>query len=199
LATATRIVAAPKPREAEEAGDVHLTHADRELWPGITKRDLAEYWLAIAEHALPEIAHRPLALVRCPEGIAGEQFFQKRAKPGFPKEIRSGHLGTAPYLVVDDIAGLLACAQVSAIELHAWGSREPDVEHPDRVVFDLDPGEDVAFAEVVRTAHEVRERLKSVGLVSFCRTTGGKGLHVVAPVRPRADWDTTRAWCRAFA
>jgi len=198
-ATATRIVAAPKPRDAEGASDVHLTHADRELWPGITKRDLAEYWLAVAEHALPEIAHRPLALVRCPEGIDGERFFQKHAKPGFPKEIRAGHVGSAPYLVVDDVAGLLACAQVSAIELHAWGSHEADAEHPDRVVFDLDPGEDVAFAEVVRTAHEVRERLKAVGLASFCRTTGGKGLHIVAPVRPRADWDTTRAWCRAFA
>ncbi len=119
-----KVIAAPKQRDAEDAGDVHLTHADRELWPGITKRDLAEYWLAVAEHALPEIAHRPLALVRCPEGIDGERFFQKHARPGFPKEIRAGQVGSAPYLVIDDVAGLLACAQVSAIELHAWGSRE---------------------------------------------------------------------------
>ncbi len=180
---------------------MHLTHADRELWPGITKRDLAEYWLAVADHALPEIAGRPLALVRCPAGIDGERFFQKHGKPGFPKEIRAGACDEAPYLVLDTVSGLLACAQVSAIELHAWGSREPEAEHPDRLVFDLDPAEDVAFAETVRAAHEVRARLRAVGLESFCRTTGGKGLHVVAPLRPQpdSDWTTTRAWCRAFA
>ena len=196
-------VASAKPsggaRGGEVIGGVSITHADRELWPGISKRDLAEYWLAVADRALPEIAGRPLALVRCPEGIGGEHFFQKHAKPGFPKEIRAGQVGNGPYLVVDDLSGLLACAQVSAIELHAWGSREPDAEHPDRIVFDLDPGDGVTFAEVVRAAHEVRERLKQACFAAFCRTTGGKGLHVVAPVQPKADWDTTRAWCRAFA
>jgi bifunctional non-homologous end joining protein LigD len=184
---------------SETVGDMTITHADRELWPDVTKRDLAEYWLAVADHALPEIAGRPLALVRCPEGIAGERFFQKHAKPGFPHEIRAGEADGAPYLALDGVAGLLACAQVSAIELHAWGSREPDTTHPDRLVFDLDPGEDIAFADVVRAAHDVRARLSDVGLTSFCRTTGGKGLHVVVPLRPRADWDETRAWCRAFA
>ncbi len=198
--THVRATAAPKrARGGEVIGDMSITHADRELWPGVTKRDLAEYWLAVAPQALQEIAGRPLALVRCPEGIAGEHFFQKHAKPGFPTQIRAGQVGKGPYLVLDDVSGLLACAQVSAIELHAWGSREPDAAHPDRVVFDLDPGDDVAFPEVVRAAHEVRERLKQAGFAAFCRTTGGKGLHVVAPVEPRADWDTARAWCRAFA
>ena len=101
--------------------------------------------------------------------------------------------------MLDDLSGLVACAQVAAIELHAWGSRESDAERPDRLVFDLDPGDGVSFAEVVRAAFDVRERLKAIGLESFCRTTGGKGLHVVAPVRPRAEWTATRAWCRAFA
>jgi bifunctional non-homologous end joining protein LigD len=137
--------------------------------------------------------------VRCPEGIDGERFFQKHAKRGFPQQIRAGDIAGAPYLVVDDLSGLIACAQVSAIELHAWGSREADGERPDRLVFDLDPGEGIAFAEVIRAAFEVRERLRAVGLESFCRTTGGKGLHVVAPVRPRVEWTATRAWCRAFA
>jgi len=194
-----RTAAPARVRAGEVIGDVSITHADRELWPGVTKRDFAEYWLAVAPQALREIAGRPLALVRCPEGIAGEHFFQKHAKPGFPQQIRAGKVGNSPYLVVDDVAGLLACAQVSAIELHAWGSREPDAAHADRVVFDLDPGDDVAFAEVVRAAYEVRERLQQAGFAAFCRTTGGKGLHVVAPVQPRADWDATRAWCRAFA
>jgi len=187
------------PKGAEQVGDMTITHADRELWPGISKRDLAEYWLAVADRALPEIAGRPLALVRCPEGIDGEHFFQKHAKPGFPKELRGDAADGAPYLVLQDVAGLLACAQVAAIELHVLGSRPPDALHPDRVVFDLDPGEGVAFADVVAAAHEVRDRLKEAGLVAFCRTTGGKGLHIVAPLVPRADWDIARVWCRAFA
>jgi bifunctional non-homologous end joining protein LigD len=201
-AAAAAMRAAPSGRKragAEIVSGVTLTHPDRALWPGVTKRDLAEYWLAVAAHALPEIAGRPLALVRCPEGIDGERFFQKHGRPGFPKEIRAGEAGNAPYLALDDVAGLVACAQVAAIELHAWGAREADALHPDRVVFDLDPGESVAFAEVVRAALEVRERLERAGFAAFCRTTGGKGLHVLAPVTPGADWDATRAWCRGFA
>lgn len=191
--------AAPRASEDATIGDVHITHADRELWPGVTKRDLAEYWLAVAEHALPEIAHRPLALVRCPEGIDGERFFQKHAGRGFPDAIRAGEADGAPYLVIDGVAGLLACAQVSAIELHAWGSLLPDAAHPDRLIFDLDPGDDVAFGQVVSAAKDVRARLRAEGLESFCRTTGGKGLHLVVPVSPKAGWDATRAWCRGFA
>ncbi len=190
-------------KAAAKAGEViegvKLTHGERDLWPGLSKRDLAEYWRAIADRALGEIAGRPLALVRCPEGIGGERFFQKHAKKGFPAEIRAGEADGAPYLVLDGLPGLIACAQVAAIELHAWGATERDALHPDRLVFDLDPGENVSFAEVVRAAHDVRERLRGVGLESFCRTTGGNGLHVVAPVRPRAGWTHTRAWCRAFA
>ena len=197
--TPRRFALSKLPKGAEQVGEVTVTHADRELWPGITKRDLANYWLAVADHALPEIAGRPLALVRCPEGVGGEHFFQKHAKPGFPKELHGDEADGAPYLVLQDAAGLVACAQVAAIELHAWGSRLPDPLHPDRIVFDLDPGEGVAFAEVVAAAQEVRDRLKTAGLASFCRTTGGKGLHVVAPLLPKSDWDTTRAWCRAFA
>jgi bifunctional non-homologous end joining protein LigD len=199
-ASAPRTVAVRKPAKgAAQIGDMTITHADRELWPGISKRDLAEYWLAVADRALPEIAGRPLALVRCPEGIDGEHFFQKHAKPGFPHELLGDAVDGAPYLVLQDVAGLLACAQVSAIELHAWGSRLPDALHPDRVVFDLDPGEGVAFTEIVEAAKEVRDRLQAEGLAAFCRTTGGKGLHVVAPLVPSADWDTTRAWCKGVA
>lgn len=200
---AAKSASIPSARRAADGGGpgsvIPLTHADRVLWPGISKRDLADYWLAVAPHALPEIALRPLALVRCPEGVAGAHFFQKHGLPGHPSEIRAGQFGNGPYLVIRDVAGLIACAQISAIELHAWGAREPDVGHPDRIVFDLDPGEGVAFASVARAAREVRARLKTAGLAAFCRTTGGKGLHVVCPVAPVLDWEATRAWCRGFA
>ena len=197
---------APKParsrRRPDASAELHpvtLTHPDRELWPGITKRDLATYWHEVAPIALPGIAARPLALVRCPEGIDGERFFQKHAGRGMPAQIRAGTAAGAPYLAIDDESGLIACAQVAAIELHAWGATEADPEQPDRIVFDLDPGEDVPFPEIAAAAQEVRERLEALGLASFCRTSGGKGLHVVVPLRPRATWDVVKPWCHDFA
>jgi bifunctional non-homologous end joining protein LigD len=196
----TRVVTARAPKKATTTiAGVNLTHPDRELWPGITKRDLAEYWQSVAEAALPGLAHRPLAIVRCPEGIAGEHFFQKRGHGHLPSQIREGEAAGSPYLAIDGLQGLLALAQMSAIELHPWGASEADPLHPDLLVFDLDPGEGVAFHEVVKSAGEVRDRLAALGLKSFCRTTGGKGLHVVVPVAPRADWDEAKAFCRALA
>jgi bifunctional non-homologous end joining protein LigD len=189
---------APKRRGAT-VGNIVLTHPDRQLWPGITKQALAEYWEAVAQHALPDLGRRPLAVVRCPEGIGGEQFFQKQSHGTLPSAIRQGHASGQPYLAIDDVDGLIAMAQVSAIELHAWGATEHDPTHPDRIVFDLDPGEGVAFAEVTKAALDLREQLRRLGLESFCRTTGGKGLHVVVPLEPVADWDTVKPFCRAFA
>ena len=180
-------------------GGVSLSHPDRELWPGITKQDLAEYWAAVAVHALPGLAGRPLAILRCPEGIAGEQFFQKHGHGTLPSPVRQGEAGGQPYLAIDDAEGLIAMAQISAIELHAWGAKEADPLHPDQMVFDLDPGDGVAFAEVVNAARDVRERLHRVKLESFCRTTGGKGLHLVVPLKPAAGWDQVKQFCRAFA
>lgn len=193
-AATARMVEGRSPREAGL-----LTHADKELWPGINKADLAAYWRAVAEQALPGIAGRPLALLRCPQGIGGRHFFQKHARAGLPPQIRVGGSDGAPWLALDDLDGLLAAVQVDAIELHAWGAAGSDPLHPDRVTFDLDPGEGVTFPDVVAAALDVRERLATRGLGAFCRTTGGKGLHVVAPLCPRADWSETHAWCRRFA
>lgn len=194
------IVTAHAPaKQGVMVGGVSLSHPDRELWPGITKHDLAEYWAAIADHALPGLVERPLAIVRCPEGIAGEHFFQKHGHGMLPSPVRQGEAGGQPYLAIDDTDGLIAMAQISAIELHAWGAKEADPLKPDQMVFDLDPGADVAFAEVARAALDVRERLQQVGLEPFCRTTGGKGLHVVVPLTPVADWDQVKPFCRAFA
>lgn len=178
---------------------IALTHPDRELWPGITKQQLAEYWQAVAPHALRGLAHRPLAVVRCPEGIGGQHFFQKHGHGHLPDGIREGEAGKQPYLAIDDLHGLIAMTQLAAIELHAWGATEADPLHPDHLVFDLDPGEGVHFAEIVRAALDLREHLRRRALESFCRTTGGKGLHVVVPLEPDAGWDEVTPFCHAFA
>jgi bifunctional non-homologous end joining protein LigD len=196
----SRIVTAKAPRKPTTVvGNVPLSHPDKELWSGVTKLDLVQYWQAVATHALPGLAGRPLSIVRCPDGIGGEHFFQKNGHGHLPLQIREGSVSGSPYLAIDDVDGLIALSQMSAIELHPWGASEADPLHPDWLVFDLDPGETVAFDDVVKAAHDVRGRLKKLGLTSFCRTTGGKGLHVVVPLTPSADWDTAKRFCRAFA
>ncbi len=197
MAVAPRKAAPSTP--SEPAGAVKLSHPDKELWPGITKQMLADYWRTVAQAALPGLAGRPLALVRCPDGFDGQQFFQKHAMKGMQRQFREAEQDGAPYLTFDDADGLQAAAQMAAIELHTWGSPGSDAGHADRLVFDLDPGPGVEWATTVAAAHELRERLERIGLAAFCRTSGGKGLHVVAPVLPGPDWDTVRAWCRAFA
>jgi bifunctional non-homologous end joining protein LigD len=140
-----------------------------------------------------------LAIVRCPEGIASQHFFQKHGHGTLPSAIRQGEVAGQPYLVIDDVDGLIAMAQISGIELHAWGSREAEPLLPDQVVFDLDPGDGVTFADVIKAAQDLRGNLQSLGLESFCRTTGGKGLHLVVPLEPVANWDVVKPFCRAFA
>lgn len=187
-------------RKAGEDGVV-LTHPEKQLWPadGITKADLTAYWSAMAEVALPHIVGRPLALVRCPDGIEGETFFQKKASPGFPDAIRRVKLGKEEVLTIDDADGLAALAQMSAIEIHPWGASLDQVETPDRLIIDLDPDEGLAFQHVIEAAHMVRELLQGAGLQSFCKTTGGKGLHVVVPLRPTLEWPEAKAFCAALA
>jgi bifunctional non-homologous end joining protein LigD len=199
---APRKLAAAKPRPPEApaiVAGVKLTHPDRELWPGITKQDLAAYWHAVAGAALPGIAARPLAFLRCPDGIDGQHFFQKHATKGMPAALHEGNFNGAPYLALDNEAGLAACAQIAAIELHAWGATLDDPGRPDQLVFDLDPGEGTAWPDVIAAAKDLRRRLEAAGLPLFPRTSGGKGLHLLVPLTPDADWDTARAWCRAFA
>ena len=201
-----RIVHALKPApRAGEVGGVRLTHPDRVLWPAdgkyqaVTKQDLANYWQAVAGVAVAAIAHRPLALVRCPDGVDGEHFFQKHANRGMPSLLHEGECDDAPYLALDGVEGLIATAQMAALELHCWGSSLDDAGHPDRLVFDLDPGEGVEWPQIVRAAHDIKARLERDGLQSFCRTSGGKGLHLVVPLVPSTGWDDARAWCRGKA
>ena len=201
-----RIVRASKPaaRTTEVAG-VRLTHPERELWPAgegqaaVTKQDLADYWQATGAAATDAIARRPLAFVRCPDGIDGEHFFQKHANRGMPAALHEGAFDEAPYLALDGTEGLVATAQISAVELHSWGSALDDAGRPDRLVFDLDPGDGVGWAQIVTAAHDVKAKLEQEGYASWCRTSGGKGLHVVVPLVPGCDWTFARAWCRGFA
>ena len=198
--TRSSIVTAKAPRARTETIEgVTLTHPDRQLWPGISKRDLVAYWQTVADHALPGLVHRPLAIVRCPEGVEGEHFFQKHGHGTMPPGVRDGVADKAPFLAIDGLQGLVAMAQMSAVELHVWGATEDDPLHPDQLVFDLDPGEGVRVPEIVAAALDMREKLERIGLASFCRTSGGKGLHVVVPLVVDRDWDVVRPFCKQFA
>ena len=191
--------------EAIEVAGVRLTHPDRVLYPrqGITKRDLAAYYEAVADRMLPQVAHRPLALVRCPQGRQRSCFYQQHAAPGMPASLARVTVpeagGTAEHVMVEDLAGLVGLVQIGVLELHPWGSRADDLAHPDRLIIDLDPAPDVPFSAVVTAALDVRERLSASGLPSFAKTTGGKGLHVTVPLTPGAGWAEVKAFAKELA
>jgi len=188
-------------KRGADDGAVRLTHPDRILWPKqkLTKRDLADYWQRAGNFALPFIAHRPLALVRTPDGIDGEQFFQKKVSRGFPRQILDLELEGEQLIAIDGPDGLQALAQMSAIELHPWGSTVEDISVPDMIVMDLDPDVGLDFEDVIQAAQDLRDALKAVGLTSFCKTTGGKGLHVVVPFQPQLGWDEVKAFAKSIA
>jgi bifunctional non-homologous end joining protein LigD len=168
--------------------------------PGITKRHLADYWERIAEHALPFIEQRPLTLKRCPEGYGAQCFYQKHVGIGVPEVVAriAVRADEEPYAMVDGLPALLGLVQISALELHVWGSRAEHIDQPDIIVFDLDPAEDVGWGAVVDGALLIKERLERLGLGGFVRLTGGKGLHVVVPVLPGPDWPAVKKFARAF-
>ena len=191
-------------RVSEVAG-VRLTHADRVLYPklGITKLDLARFYESIAPWILPHLKDRPTTLVRCPDGVDGECFYQKHIGYWAPDSVRRVKIKEktkiGEYLVVDSLPALIGLVQIGILEIHTWNSTVEHLEEPDRVVFDLDPGSGVEWARVIEAARLVRARLQRLGLESFVKTTGGKGLHVVAPLSPRSSWVAGAAFARALA
>jgi bifunctional non-homologous end joining protein LigD len=206
-ATAAPTAAARTTRSAMADGvaGVRLSHPDRVLWPdlGITKAELARYYEAVAEWMLPHLEGRPLTLLRCPDGIAGTCFFMKHSRGWAPAglrrvDIREKHK-TGEYLIADSAAALVALVQLNVIELHTWNATVADLERPDRIVIDLDPGPDVGWTAVIAAARIVHQALTALALPSFLKTTGGRGLHVVVPLQPHADWTACLDFARRFA
>ncbi|WP_143827895.1 DNA ligase D [Anaeromyxobacter sp. Fw109-5] len=195
----------PGAGEAEEIGGVRISSPARVMYPdlGVTKRDLARYYEAVADAMVPHLAGRPLTLVHCPDGLAGECRYMKHSKLWAPDAVRRVRIPErtklGEYLVVDDARALLSIVQMDVLELHTWSSTVDRLEEPDRLVLDLDPGPAVGWAEVVRAARLLRDALAALGLGAFVKTTGGAGLHVVAPLVPERPWSECLAFARGLA
>ena len=170
----------------------------------ITKADLARYYEAAAERILPHVADRPLSIIRAPEGIGGEQFFQRHAMPGSNPRLKLIDVHERkPYVAVVDVGGLVAVGQSGGLELHPWGCAPGDPETPDQITFDLDPDVGLDFGDVIAASKVVKARLEALGLNPFVKTTGGKGLHVVVPIkadkRSAVTWEQNKAFAKAVS
>ncbi|HEX4965277.1 MAG TPA: DNA ligase D [Thermoanaerobaculia bacterium] len=202
---AVRKKGSPMSKTETEIAGVRFTHPEKVLYPGqgVTKRDLGIYYSHIADWILPHVSNRPLTLVRCPEGQGKQCFYQKHVTEQFPDsvyrvEVEEGD-GKELYGAVDSLEGILTLVQMGVLEIHFWGSHRDDIERPDYVVFDLDPDEGLAWEKVVEGAITTRDFLADLGLETFLKTTGGKGLHVVLPLTRRADWDEVKAFAKSIA
>lgn len=183
---------------------VNLTHPDRVYWPdvGVTKAGLADYYIQVWRLMAPYVVNRPLALVRGPEGVGKPLFFQKHAWKGMNSQIKTAKDPADPAeedIVIQDLDGLLGLVQGGTLEIHPWGSTIERWEKPDMVNIDLDPGDGTTWEDIIVAAQEVRERFEAMGLTGFVKTSGGKGLHVVAPVKPKAEWPDVKAAMKALA
>jgi bifunctional non-homologous end joining protein LigD len=184
---------------------VRISSPDKVLWQGqgVTKRELVEYYVAVGDAVLPRMRDRPLTLVRCPSGAEEQCFYQKHAKDSIPDRVPRVAVdeedGSEPYMYVDGLPALLSLVQLGTLEFHIWGSRRDRLERPDRLVFDLDPDEELPFGRVAAAALRLRDLLGELGLESWPKSSGGKGLHVVVPITRRNDWDETKAFTQGVA
>lgn len=205
-ASAHHVAASSAKKGPSDVAGVRLTHPDKILdeQSRLTKLMLAEYYAAVADHLLPHIAERPLSIVRCPEGSGKPCFFQKHIGMGMPAGIDSVPValkkGGPPekYLTVSKTEGLVGLAQMGVLELHPWGSRNDALETPDRIIIDLDPDPDLPWERVVDSAMEVRGLMSNLGLETFVKSTGGKGIHVVAPIAPEHEWPEVKEFAHHF-
>ena len=198
-------VATAKKSKGEDVGGITITHPDRVIFPeeGFTKVDLARYYFDIADHILPHIAERPISMIRCPEGIGEQCFFQRHLSQGNIAHVFDTGIEVKDrneeYIMIKDMEGLVSLVQWGAIEIHPWGCMAADPYRPDRMIFDLDPDPEAAWRDVIDGASDIRERMREFGLDSFVKTTGGKGIHVVVPITPEFGWDAIKAFTRAVA
>jgi len=204
-AASKRPAPAASKHPAPAASKPALTHPDKVLYPelGLTKRELADYYELVGPLMVPHVANRPLTLLRCPEGRQKQCFFQKHPgetlAEGLVRVQAPSSDGSSEYAALADARGLTALVQMGVLEVHVWGALASDAEHPDRLVFDLDPAPELAFQETIAGAHALRKLLEELGLQSWVKTTGGKGLHVTVPIVPQPGWDEVKAFCRAVA
>jgi bifunctional non-homologous end joining protein LigD len=196
---------APKSKRAAkdtQQGAVRFTHPDRVYWPdaGVTKQDLADYYRTVWDLMAPHVVDVPLSLVRCPDGTKGQCFFQKHASAGLNDELLRSVIDSKrrQVIAVDSLDGLLSLVQAGVLEVHVRGSKLERLDLCDRIVFDIDPGPGIGWADIARAAREVRERLEAIDLESFVKLSGGKGVHVVLPVAP-VGWETVKTFVQAFA
>jgi bifunctional non-homologous end joining protein LigD len=190
--------------EAVVAG-IRLSHPDRLIYPdlGLSKLQLAQYYEDIADWIVPHVKGRPLTLIHCPAGIAGPCAYMRHGKAWGPSALRRVRIQektkVGEYLVADTIAAVVALAQMGVVEIHTWNSTTADLERPNRIVWDLDPGPDVSWKETVAAAKRLRDVLGALTLASWVKTTGGRGIHVVVPIRPSLDWSECLAFSRDVA
>ena len=184
---------------------VSLSHPDKLLFaePALSKQAIAEYYDAVSQWMLPHVVDRPLALVRCPNGQSGKCFFQRNWSATMPKAVGSVNVGEGNakelHVTVHDLAGVISLVQIGVLEIHTWNCKAQDIEHPDQLIFDLDPGPDVPWKRVIESAHMLHRTLDKLKLPQFLKTSGGKGLHLTIPIKPTIDWDSAKRFCETIA